>query len=319
MITKYALPAIFCLAAFVSIPAQEANDSLNVEYSVGLQTILTKAVGSTVNGFDHIGVESEHIAATLIDLQRPENAEMASFRGENRIYPAGVVKLFYLVALEQWLEDGRIHPTDELLRALRSMVRTSSNDATGYIVDVLTGTRSGPELPEKEFASWRWKRNALNRYFVSLGFRRINVNQKTHCDGAYGVERQFHNYKGENRNMLTTNATALLLARIVSGRSVTGERSGKIMELLSRNWERTVIPPDGRGFMSNALEPGTKLWSADGRTAEARHDAAYIETPDGLKFVLVVFTEGFAKESGIIPSIVERVLKGLRSAGRRRQ
>ena len=36
-----------------------------------------------------------------------------------------------------------------------------------------------------------------------------------------------------------------------------------------------------------------------------------VETPDGLKFVLVVFTEKHAGESGIIPAVAGEVIKGL--------
>jgi hypothetical protein len=55
-----------------------------------------------------------------------------------------------------------------------------------------------------------------------------------------------------------------------------------------------------------------KLWSKAGWTSKTRHDAAYIETSDGLKFVLVIFTENMAKERDIIPTIAEKVLGQLR-------
>src|SRR6185295_12609993 len=92
----------------------------------------------------------------------------------------------------------------------------------------------GFELAPKEMAEWQDKRNAVNRYFESLGYERINVNQKTFCEDAYGREQQFRNYKGENRNMLNTNATARLLAEIALGRAVNVERSKMMMALLKR-------------------------------------------------------------------------------------
>jgi hypothetical protein len=55
-----------------------------------------------------------------------------------------------------------------------------------------------------------------------------------------------------------------------------------------------------------------RLWSKAGWTSRARHDAAYIETADGLKFVLVVYTEKHANEKDIIPTIAGKVLDGLR-------
>ncbi|MGI8544886.1 MAG: serine hydrolase, partial [Aridibacter sp.] len=150
-----------------------------------------------------------------------------------------------------------------------------------------------------------------NRYFQSIGYSNINVNQKTHCEDAWGVEQQFRNYKGENRNMLTTNATAQLLVEIASGKSVTPERSKQMMDLMKRDWEKPAEDAFHIEFISHGLKPGTKIWSKEGWTSSTRHDAAYIETPGGLKFVLVVFTENHAKEQEIIPSIARKVIEGL--------
>ncbi len=66
-----------------------------------------------------------------------------TYRGTERIYPASVVKLFYLVAVQEWLEKGMIQTSPELERALKDMIVDSSNDATSLIVDILSGTTSG--------------------------------------------------------------------------------------------------------------------------------------------------------------------------------
>ena len=55
------------------------------------------------------------------------------------IYPASVVKLFYLVACHEWLQTGMIQPSDELDRAMADMIVDSSNDGTGLVVDVFDG------------------------------------------------------------------------------------------------------------------------------------------------------------------------------------
>ena len=105
-----------------------------------------------------------------------------SYRGVERIYPASIVKLFYLVAIQEWLHGGMVAESLELNRAIRDAIVESSNDATSLIVDILTGTTSGPELPPKPFETWQNQRNIVNRYFKSLGWEElesINVNQKT--------------------------------------------------------------------------------------------------------------------------------------------
>ncbi|MGI8638566.1 MAG: serine hydrolase [Pyrinomonadaceae bacterium] len=316
---------VVCLS-FVNANAQPTKVKVKktyepfvIEQSPELQTLLNNAVGETISGFLPKMIKPENIAATLIDLRKPKNLRMANYRGDQKIYPASVVKLFYMAALEQWLENGKVKLTPELTRGLRDMIVDSSNEATQYILDVLTETSSGSELPPKEFEKWAYKRNAVNRYFGSLGYQNINVNQKTFCEDAYGIEQQSRNYKGENRNMLTTNATARLLAEIALRKVVTPERSGKMLDLLKRDFSGTTTDNDDQahGFTGIALinrkMTDAKLWSKAGWTSKTRHDAAYIETPDGLKFVLVVFTENMANERDIIPTIAGKILDNLKS------
>lgn len=316
---------VFVGLFFVNVDAQQkpmSNKSVRnfaAEQSPELQSLLSDSVNETIKAFSSKNLKPEQVSATLIDLRDPKNLKIASVRGEEKIYPASVVKMFYMVALENWLEDGKIKLTPEVERGLRDMIVDSSNEATQYILDVLTGTSSGGELPPKEFEKWAYKRNAVNRYFSSLGYQNINVNQKTFCEDAYGIEQQFRGYKGENRNMLTTNATARLLAEIVSGRAATPERTAIMMNLMKRDFNGTTSDNDDQahGFTGIALikrnMTDAKLWSKAGWTSKTRHDAAYIETPDGLKFVLAVFTENAANERDIIPMIAGNILDNLKS------
>jgi len=224
-----------------------------------------------------------------------------------------VVKLFYLVATYRWLEDGRIQDTDELRRAMHDMIVDSYNEATHYILDVLTGTTSGPELSADELKEWADKRNAVNRYFTSLGYTNINVNKKPWCEGPYGRETQAIKAFKPSRNMLTTDATARLMTEIVTGRTVSAQRGAEMMELLKRDPFATAIDPDDQahGFSGRALPPGAKLWSKAGWTSQVRHDAAYIELTNGVKFVLVIFTTDHANEREIIPSLGRLILGGM--------
>lgn len=291
---------------------------LVTEDSPELQTILNTAVGNTINKFRTPKVMSQEVAATLIDLSDSEHLKMAQFRGIQPIYPASVVKMFYMVGLERQLEDKKVTMTTELARGLRDMIVDSSNEATQYIFDVITGTASGAEMPSREFKAWQHKRNRVNRYFASMGYEGINVNQKTFCEDAYGIEQQSRNYKGENRNMLTTNATARLLAEIVLRRVAGTDRTRQMMELMKREpFAETKDQDDqAHGFIGRALiDKGVKdakIWSKAGWTSKARHDAAYIETADGRKFVLVIFTENHAGEKTLLPMIAGMILDNLR-------
>lgn len=317
---------IICLSFGLS-PAQtkaknkttpDGFQALAFNNSPELQRLLDKAVAETIAAFQSKNLKPEYVAATLIDLRDVNNLKTANYRGDQRIYPASVVKLFYMTALERWLEDGRVKLTPELERGLHDMIVDSSNDATNYIVDVLTDTASGAELEAKKFKIYGEKRNVVNRYFTSLGFSNINVNQKTYCEDAYGREQQFRD-NGKNRNMLTTNAVARLLSEIVLSKAVTPQRSAQMLNLLKRDFAGASTDADDQahGFTGIALNKlnlkDARLWSKAGWTSKTRHDAAYVELPDGSKFVLVVFTENVANERDIIPTVAEKVLSGLRN------
>lgn len=289
-----------------------------LESSPELQSLLNAAVGEVVNSYPAGTFKSDEIAATLIDLRDLKHLRWADFRGDQPIYPASVVKVFYMVALEQQLQDGKVTSTKELMRGLKDMIVDSSNEATQYILDVLTDTSSGAELPQPQFEKWQYKRNRVNRFYTSMGYTKINVNQKTFCEDAYGIEQQSRAYKGQNRNALTTNATARLLAEIVLGRVASPQRTAQMLELMKRDPFKESKDPDNQatGFSGKALIDkkisDAKLWSKAGWTSKSRHDAAYIETADGLKFVLVVFTENHASDREPVPGVVGRVIESLR-------
>jgi hypothetical protein len=225
------------------------------------------------------------------------------YRGAERTYPASIAKLFYLVAIHEWLEGSMVSESAELKRAMRDSIVDSSNDATSLIVDVLTGTTSGPELPAGPFETWMSQRNIVNRYFQSLGWQElqpINLNQKIWGDGPYGRERAFVGEMMENRNMLTTNAVARLLHAIVGGITVSSARSQEMMALLQRNLDEIApTAPDEEnqvtGFLGEGLPPHARLWSKGGWTSKVRHDAAYIEILNQQPYLLVVFTEGLGE------------------------
>jgi len=243
-----------------------------------------------------------------------------SYRGSERIYPASVIKLFYLVALQEWLERGMVNASAEIDRASRDMIVDSSNDATSLVVDILSGTTSGPELPVEPFKTWQQQRNIVNRYFQSLGWpelQQINASQKPWGDGPYGRERAFVGAMYENRNMLTTEATARLLHSIVGGVAVSSSRSQVMLDLMHRDLaEQTVVPTDGaenqvNGFLGEGLPAGSQLWSKAGWTSQVRHDAAYMEIPDRAPTLLAIFTAGAAHNRQILPFITKQVLQAL--------
>jgi beta-lactamase class A len=310
IVSSLAVALLSFLASCFAVQAQAKPGPGEVE----LQTLVDKAASTTLAKFADKKLEDKHLAITLIDLRDPSRPVSANFRGNERIYPASVVKLFFLAAAQQWLEDKRIEDTPELRRAIKDMIVDSYNEATHYVVDVVTQTTSGYELPPQEMSEWQHKRNAVNRYFTSLGYTNINVNQKTHCEDAYGREKVSRRPDGSNRNKLTTNATARLMMEIATGKAVTAARSLQMMELLRRDQGKKQVDPDSQdtGFTGPALPPGAKYWAKAGWTSTTRHDSAYVELPTGEKFVLVTFTEHHSNNREIIPTVARVIIDGLK-------
>src|SRR5437773_10686646 len=273
MKNRFVLLSIVLAVLSISALGLQRNSSAAVDYprSASLQGLVNDAAHSALTKFADKKLTDSQLSITLIDLHDPQHPVTASFRGNERVYPASVVKLFYLGAVHRWLEDKKIEDTEELRRAVRDMIVSSSNEATQYVLDVLTHTTGGYELPPKEMAEWQNKRNAVNRYYSSLGYTNINTNQKTFCEDAYGREKVSRGPNGENRNKLTTDATARLLSEIVTGRAVSPARSAQMMELLKRDFAGASKDNDdqGRGFTGIALQgmTGAKLWSKAGWTS----------------------------------------------------
>ena len=301
---------IIVLAAVLTVSASVSAQQTS------LQDLVNRAAKTTLDRFADKKLQENELSITLIDLRDPARPSTASFHGNERVYPASVVKLFYLVAAHRWLEDKKIEQTPELTRALKDMIVDSSNEATQYVLDVLTHTTGGYELPPKEMEQWQYERNAVNRYFSSLGYTNINVNQKTFCEDAYGRERVSRGPNGENRNKLTTDATARLMMEIVTGKAANPTRTAAMMELLKRDYTGTSNDADdqGRGFTGIALQghEGFRLWSKAGWTSTTRHDVAYVEMPDGGKFVLATFTSNHSNDREIIPTVARVVIDGLK-------
>jgi hypothetical protein len=271
-----------------------------------VQKLVDDGVAATLKEFASGKLQSNQLAVTLVDLRDADQPKVGQFRGESSVYPASVVKLFYLAAAHRWLEDGKLQDTAELRRALRDMIVDSSNDATHYVLDALTETTSGPELPDAEMKAWGEKRQAVNRYFASLGYTNINASQKPWNDGPYGRDRIWVGKDYGNRNALTTDATARLLSELVRRQFVSAKRCDEMLELLQRD---PANQKDSQArFTLSMLPAGGKLLSKAGWTSTTRHDAACVELPDGRRFVLVTFTTGHASERQIIPFLARYII-----------
>lgn len=240
----------------------------------------------------------------------------ASWGGDRQRYPASVVKLVFLIAIEAWLQQELLEDGPELRRALADMIRDSSNDATGLVVDLLSGTTSGPALPPERMEAWARQRQLVNGWLVGLGWPELqgcNACQKTWGDGPYGRERAFYGPELENRNSLSSEAVARLLLAVIASAVVSPPACARMRQLLERSLEaasRTADPENQvDGFLGAGLPEAARLWSKAGWMSQARHDAAYVEAEGHDPFLLVVFSEGRerALDERLLPAIASHL------------
>jgi beta-lactamase class A len=281
--------------------------------TASVQAIGEELVRATLDRFGPRGLAADKFSLTLVlhpDDPSGGNGKLMlpryAYRGGEQFYPCSVVKMFYLVAAQAALEAGRIVDTPELDRASRDMITWSSNTATNYIIDLVTGTTGDMELSPSEMEQWVRARNGVNRYFQTLeidDFRGINVNQKLMDDDRYGREKAFVQIGGNNHNRLSTNAAAALLAMIMEDEMISPARSRIMANYLSRSREKAFIEMPGAqvlNYLGAELPQGARIWSKAGWTtwtrdplaSYRRHDAIHVALPEGRRFTLVAFTEG---------------------------
>lgn len=242
----------------------------------------------------------------------------ASWLNDKLLYPASVVKLIYAVATEAWLQKDLIPESEETRRALRTMIQESSNDATGLIVDLLTGTTSGPSLIGDGWDKWVTQRQLINKWLSELNWPELkgfNCCQKTWEDGPYGRERDFYESDNSNRNALSTDGTARILEAVMTNAFLSPRACKRLKEILSRSLDikqRKENPLNQvDGFIGAGLPKGSQLWSKAGLMSTARHDAAWFSTPGSNPMLLVIFTMGRERSTDnfLLPAIANGLIK----------
>jgi len=264
----------------------------------------------------------EGLSIAVIDLTAPtpvSSFPAGAYRGDVPYYPCSVVKLCFLSYYEAQKEAGKLTDNPELVRAVKDMITVSSNDATGFVVDSLTGTTSGPEISDgREWERWKTRRNAVNDYFRARGYRELNANQKTFCEDAYGREQAFRD-GGKNRNRMTAAEAARIFKEIARG-EVAGETlTSEMLALLVRDFSsEKKLEDDELEFdrqVGQALPKGSRLWAKSGDAYDFHHVVGRVVLANGTDLVIAVFTKGVKTVPEVIPRVYERV--AARFGGRR--
>jgi len=193
----------------------------------------------------------------------------------------------------------------------------SAHGATGLIVDLLSGTTSGPSLPENRFITWKSQRELVTHWLESLGWPELagwQACQKTWADGPYGRELDFHRADQGHRNLLTTDGTARLLEAVMAGSIISPPACRRMQSLLERPFGDSSTNPaeisEPAEFINPGIAPNPRIWSKASWIGEARHGAAYVETELRAPMLLIVLSEGetYPSQEGLLPEIAGRLM-----------
>lgn len=277
-----------------------------VPVDAALGSKLQQVAVDTLVEFKNDKFTSNDIALSVVDLTDPAAPRRASYNGSGPFYPASVVKLFFMTEVMHQVHDGKLDLTPELQRALQEMIHVSDNDATAFILDVISNTSSGPELSGRALAQFLDKRAVANRYFGSMGYD-ISAMAKPWSFGPFGRDTQVVGPKRERRNRMTADAGAALMLWIVQKRAVSPAASEQMLRLLRRTLPQSGDENQVVEFLGESLPPGSSEWSKAGWTSEVRHDVAYIELPGGRRFIVAAMTRGIADNTKLLPAISRRL------------
>jgi Beta-lactamase enzyme family len=302
----------FCLAAVMASGLLSASPPAGhrpIVDSPALDRLVRRIADQAIVEFASEGVTEDSVSITIINLKPRADGSLSSgsFRGDAAYYPASTIKLFYGVYYEHLRSVGKIRERWELARAVADMLTVSSNDACGFVLDCITGTTSGPQIIDPAaWKAWKWKRNAVNRFFRGRGYSGLNADQKTFCEGSYGRETFFRGGDA-NGNRITPNLGARLVKEIAEGEIVTGRYREDLLALMARDLAHPFDPVAEGGWMwgGRALPPGSLLWCKEGDAYDVRHNIAWVRTPDGADFVIAAMTKWRSEN----PCLLERIFE----------
>ena len=261
------------------------------------------------------------IAVTWINYKTENNhlGKGVGFGINNKklIYPASIVKLVYGLAIYSWIKTDKILLCEEISDALNKMLFYSSNDATSFLVDMLTGSTSGPCIEGDSWENWKYQRSIINDWLKDLNWDElygINCCQKTWDDRPFGREKEFYGPDDNNRNMMSTDATARILQEIMININYQKD-DYNLRSFLKRNLSKKVLIKDPlnqvEGFLGEGLPENIDFWSKAGLMSQVRHDAAWWVNNNSVQTLLVVFGNGekYFKDITLFPAIAKEVYK----------
>lgn len=245
------------------------------------------------------------LRVSLIDLPSTGERRLAHWHGDSPVYPASVVKFVYLMAAFAWRDRGLLEIDPAFDRQLRAMIHVSSNRATQRVMRRLTDTKAGKRLGPEAYAAFRERRQRVKAWLQELGIDDLHAVHPTYDGGGdlYGRDLQFLEDESvpgalpsqtgqyRNRQAMTANGTARLLALLALDLALSPETSAEVRERMKRDTRR-------QPYLVHRIAGGAGLrgdletYSKTGTWGPIFADAGIVRHRSGHQLVVVVFIEG---------------------------
>ena len=253
------------------------------------------------------GLTEDRFGMALVVGGRGRQPEGFAHRGLWQTYPGSLVQCFHLVHALAAMEQGRLAGHLELDRALGDMITKSSNSATSYVIDTITGTTGNTLLDAGALANWIDRRERLNRFFNAFNwpeFTDCRITQKPSGDVSYGREAQYACRGNANINVLTPAAVARLMWELFDGRlplsaaararaQMTLWRDRDCQESLHQEYQDSLVLgrdlPEDAEIWSKACY---NRWTGDPRSSWYKHDLIRIANPRRSPLIVAFMTQG---------------------------
>ena len=281
----------------------------SITHSPELQAELDVEVKDLRTGDSRL--RQQTIRVSVIDLPPgsvtgAESPRLADWNGDSPVYPASVPKFVYLMAAYAWRDEGRLEIDSAFERQLRAMIYRSSNRATQRVVHRLTLTEPGERLDAEQYEEFVYRRHAVKRWLALLGVDDLHMVHPTYDGGGdlHGRDLQFledkaiqgslPDQKGPyfNRQAMTANASARLLALLAEDLALSPESSREVREHMRRD---TRKQPYLRYRIAGGVESDREsfeVFSKTGTWGPIFADAGIIRRKaDGHQLVVVAFVE----------------------------
>ena len=301
LLTTALLPHAEAEAVETDPQAAEARDWINsTRDSKPLQDFLDDTVNALLEKDKN--ARKARIGIAVLNLPADQPPQLAHWGGDERIYPASVVKFVYLMAAYDWQERGKLVIDKDLDRQLTAMIYNSSNTATQKVFRRLTGTEAGDTLPAEEYEAFKQRRLAIEHWLQDMGILGVHSIHPTYNGGGdlYGrdvqlledasVEGGIANDSYANRQAMTAVGTAKLLALLATDRALSPENSATVRKRMQRDPNKQ--PYQWRRIAGGAVRTrGVEVYSKTGTWGPIYADAGIVHAVDGRQFTLAVYID----------------------------